>query len=151
MTDNQYKKRKKSFFNVALVLFMVGLISFLFIFTKEMTDYAKENIGFSVVLKDDCSNKELQRLKKYLENVNFVKSFTYISKEQALIDHVADLGEDPTSFLGYNPLQASIEVKLHANHTDSAGIAGQKINFLCLVAYKRLFIKKILYTCSTTM
>lgn len=134
MTDNQYKKRKKSFFNlhftttisVALVLFMVGLISFLFIFTKEMTDYAKENIGFSVVLKDDCSNKELQRLKKYLENVNFVKSFTYISKEQALIDHVADLGEDPTSFLGYNPLQASIEVKLHANHTDSAGIAEAK-------------------------
>jgi cell division transport system permease protein len=134
MTENQQKPRKKSFFNlhftttisVALVLFMVGLISFLFIFTKEMTDYAKENLGFSIVLDDGCSDKEVKRIENYLSQAPFVKSYVYVSKEQALADHVADLGEDPTKFLGYNPLQASIEVKLHANSTDSAGIASAK-------------------------
>lgn len=131
MSANQSKQRKNSFFNlhftttvsVALVLFMVGLISFLFIFTHEMTNYAKENIGFSVVLRDDCSQNDISRIEKFLASAPFVKSSFYISKEQALADHVADLGEDPTKFLGFNPLQASIEVKLRANFTDSANVA----------------------------
>ena len=46
----------------------------------------------------------------------------YISKDDALKDHIASLGENPKDFLGYNPLKASIEVKLHAQYANNYGV-----------------------------
>ena len=36
--------------------------------------------------------------------------YTYISAQQALEEHIRSLGEDPSAFLGYNPLSASYEI-----------------------------------------
>ncbi|MDR2823695.1 MAG: permease-like cell division protein FtsX, partial [Prevotellaceae bacterium] len=44
-------------------------------------------------------------------------------KEDALKEHIATMGENPADFLGFNPLQASIEVKLNPKYTNTDSIA----------------------------
>lgn len=60
---------------------------------------------------------------KKLNKEPFVKQTTYISKEQALKEQREAMGTDPAEFLGYNPFNASIEVKLNADYANSDSIA----------------------------
>ena len=50
-------------------------------------------------------------------------------KEQAVKELEEELGENPETFLGFNPLQASIEVKLHSEYAnaDSLQLIEKKI------------------------
>jgi cell division transport system permease protein len=83
-----------------------------------LSRFVKENITFSVVLKDDMSEGEVKRMQKKLETEPFIKSIEYISKEQASKELEEELGERPETFLGFNPLQASLEVKLHSEYAN---------------------------------
>ncbi len=127
MTKATSNIRYSSFFNarltstisIALVLFILGLIALIGIMASEISMYVKENIGFSIVLKDNLKENDINRMQKQLETTKFVKSVTYLSKEQALKELTAELGENPEEFLGFNPLQASLEVKLNARYANS--------------------------------
>lgn len=57
-------------------------------------------------------------MQQKLDALPFIKSTEYISKEQAAKELEEELGENPEAFLGFNPLQASIEVKLHADYAN---------------------------------
>lgn len=116
--------------SMSLVLFLVGLISLLLFVARDLSVYVKENINFSIVLDDEISNSYKQRIEKYLMDAPFAKSVVYVSKDDALKDHIASLGDDPKDFLGYNPLKASIEVKLNANYAtnDSVSNIEKKLN-----------------------
>ena len=50
-------------------------------------------------------------------------SYTFISKQQALEEHITNLGEDPTKFLGYNPLSDAYELHLQPAYTNQDSIA----------------------------
>jgi len=102
--------------SMSLVLFLVGLVSLLLFMAHDMTKYVKENLNMSIVLNDNIGKQYEQRIEKYLLAAPFTKSIKYISKEEALKEHIANLGEDPEKFLGYNPLLASIEVKLNEQY-----------------------------------
>jgi len=107
---------------MSLVLFLVGLISLLLFVARDLSVYVKENINLSIVLEDEISNSYKQRIEKYLLDAPFAKSVVYVSKEDALKDHIASLGDDPKDFLGYNPLKASIEVKLKAIYANNDSV-----------------------------
>lgn len=124
------KQRKDSFFNlhftstisISLVLFMVGLITFLFLLTKEIATFTKEHVTLSIILKDNTSEKDVTRLQNYLSATEFTKKQEYISKATALEEHIKGLGEDPTELLGFNPLRPSIEVYLNADYAQTDSI-----------------------------
>ena len=69
------------------------------------------------------------KMQKRLDSLPYIKSTEYISKEQAAKELEEELGESPEAFLGFNPLQASIEVKLHADYAnpDSLQLIEQQI------------------------
>jgi cell division transport system permease protein len=125
MAENK-KVNSVSFFNsrftstisIALVLFLLGLIFLLGLLGNRLSNYVKENITFSVILKDEQNEAEIKRIQKSLNGQPFIKSTEYISKEQAAKELEAELGENPVDFLGYNPLQASIEVKLFSEYAN---------------------------------
>ena len=50
---------------------------------------------------------------------DYTKSATYVSKEEAAEQHMETIGEDYLEFLGYNPLQNSIDVELLAEFVTS--------------------------------
>lgn len=108
--------------SMSLVLLLVGLVILLLFVARDMSTYVKENINLSVILNDAKENNDSKRLQDYLTASPFAKSATYISKEAALKDHIASLGENPQDFLGYNPLMASIEVKLKAAYANNDSV-----------------------------
>ena len=125
MTENKkfttvsfFNSRLTSVISIALVLFLLGLILLMGLMGDTLSRFVKENITFSVVLKDDMSEGEIKQMQKKLEAEPFIKSIEYISKEQASKELEEELGERPETFLGFNPLQASLEVKLHSEYAN---------------------------------
>lgn len=116
------KNQVTSTLSMSMVLLLVGLVLMLLLVGRDMSTFVKENINLSVVLKDSINRSDEQRLEKFLLNAEYAKSVTYISKDEALKDHIASLGDNPAEFLGYNPLKASIEVKLQEKYATPEGV-----------------------------
>ena len=136
MTENKkfttvsfFNSRLTSVISIALVLFLLGLIFLMGLMGDTLSRFVKENITFSVVLKDNIREAEVKRMQKRLEAEPFIKSAEYISKEQASKELEEELGERPETFLGFNPLQASLEVKLNSEYAnpDSLQLIEKKI------------------------
>ena len=144
------KKQKKGLRNIhitstismALVLFLVGLVSTLLFLAHDAAVYVKENITLSVILEDGINTQYEKRIENFLKTSPYTKSVSYISKEDALKDHIQSLGENPEKFLGYNPLQASLEVNLKAEYAnnDSVKMIESKLaafEYIDKVAYQK--------------
>lgn len=124
----KFQKRRliSSYFSVvisiALVLFLMGLLGLLVLNTKKIADHFKEQIALSIFLKDTAKEVEINQLNKTLALAEYTKSTTYVSKEEAAEEHSKEIGEDFMDFLGYNPLQNSIDVYLKADYITSGEI-----------------------------
>ncbi len=121
------RKLRSSYFttiiSIALVLFVLGIIGLLLLNANRLSTYVKENLGFTILLKDNARNAEVKRLEKLLTTSDFIKSTEYIDKDRAAKELQDELGEDFVDFLGYNPLLSSIDVKLYADYTNPDSIA----------------------------
>ena len=129
MNDKKQSRRKilgarfTSIISISLVLFILGIIAFMGVFAADLSTLLKENIGFTIVLNDEIETREINRLKTLLTNSDYAKAVTYISKEDAIKELTTELGENPEEFLGFNPLQASFEVKLNSVYANNDSIA----------------------------
>ncbi len=109
--------------SVSLVLFLLGILGLVIINTKELSDYFRESLSFSVMLDDDAREADIRMLQKDLDAKPFVKSTEYVSKDEAALKMKEDLGEDFISFLGDNPLPPTIDVYLYAGFTGPDSVA----------------------------
>ena len=109
--------------SISLVIFMLGIFGLVLINTQRLTNYVKENIGFTVMLNEDVKEIDVLQLQKTLDASEWVKSTQYVSREEAASILQQDLGEDFISFLGFNPLSSSIDINLNATHTTSNRIS----------------------------
>jgi len=125
----RYQRRRLigSYFSViisiGLVLFLLGLLGLLVLNTKKAADYFKEQIPLTVYFKDAAKEVEMQQLEKSLELADYVKSIQFVSKEDAAEAQSKEIGEDFVEFLGYNPLQNSIDIHIKAEF-----VSAQKIS-----------------------
>jgi len=108
--------------SMSLVLFLIGMVFLLILVARDMSTYVKENINLSIILDDGIGKQDEKRIENYLLASPYAKSVEYISKADALKDHISSLGENPQDFLGYNPLKASIEVKLHEKYANNDSV-----------------------------
>ena len=106
-----------------LVLFMIGLLGMIIIHGKKLSDYVRENISISLMLKENLADEQVQNYMKRLQNTSYVKQAEFISREQAAKQLSNELGEDFVEFLGYNPLPASIDIQLKAGYANNDSIA----------------------------
>lgn len=113
-----FHSRLTSVISIALVLFLLGLICLMGLLGNKLSVYVKENISFSIVLKDNQREADIKKMQKKLDSLPFIKSTEYISKEQAVKELEEELGENPETFLGFNPLKASIEVRLRSDYAN---------------------------------
>lgn len=125
-------KRSGSFFNMQfitssistmLVLLLLGMVVFFVLSANNLSNYVRENIGFTILMSDDMKEPEALKYQKELNAQSFVKKSQYISKERALKEQTEAMGTDPAEFLGYNPFTASIEIKLNAEYANKDSIA----------------------------
>ena len=108
--------------SMSLVLFLIGLVSLLLFVARDLGTQIRENISLSVILNENISASGTTRIHQYLEKSRFVKSVDFISKEDALKEHIKTMGDDPEKYLGYNPLMASFEIKLKADYANKGSV-----------------------------
>ena len=102
--------------SLSLVLFVIGLLGLVLINAQRLSNYVKENIGFTIMLKEGVNEIEIMNFQKILDAADFAKSSTFVSKEQATKDLQNDLGEDFVSFLGYSPLLSKSRTRTNTQY-----------------------------------
>ncbi len=108
--------------SISLVLFLIGIVGFLVLNARSLSIQVRENLGINIELQDNLREADIQQLKKSLDAKIYVKSTTYVSKEQAAVETQKALGENFLEFLGYNPLPAIIKVKIIAPYANPDSI-----------------------------
>ena len=126
------KNKQQSFFDMqfitscistTMVLMLLGMVVFFVLSAGNLSVYVRENISFSALLSDDMKETEILKFQKTLDAQPYVKSTTYISKEQALREETEAMGTDPQEFIGYNPFTASIEINLNSAYANADSLA----------------------------
>ncbi|MEY8849969.1 cell division protein FtsX [Psychroserpens sp. XS_ASV72] len=127
---DRYQKRKliTSYFSVvisiALVLFLLGCLGLLVLNAKKVADHFREQVVVTIYLSDSAKQVEVDQLQNTLAMADYTKSTEYVSKEQAAEQMKAETGEDFMDFVGYNPLQNSIDVYLKADYVTNETLDG---------------------------
>lgn len=108
---------------ITLVLTMLGFLAVLLFLTNSVSNHFKEQVSINLMLNSDAEEPEMLKFKKQLEVEAYSSSAIYISKEEAAKIQTKELGEDFVSFLGENPLPASIDLHLKPIYTDLDSIS----------------------------
>jgi cell division transport system permease protein len=121
---------------------MLGLIGMIVLHARYLSNYVKENIGFSIMIKNDVKETEILEFQQFLNAKAYVKSSQYITKEQAAASLKNDLGEDFIGFLDYNPLLASIEIKFKADYAVADSLSWMEKGIMNNKIIKEIFYQK---------
>ncbi|WP_224483984.1 cell division protein FtsX [Robertkochia aurantiaca] len=142
----RYQKRKliSSYFSVvlsiALVLFLLGVLGLLVINTKKLADHFKEQVAITVFLKDNAKEVEISQLQKSLAMADYTREASFVSKDEAAEMHSKEIGENFLEYLGYNPLQNSIDLRLKADY-----VANDSIQMIAADLQNRSFVDEVSY------
>ena len=102
--------------SISLVLLLVGVASLLLLNAGSISDYFKENIQISVLLKDDVSDEEAREYQAGLERMGFIHGTRFVSREEGAEEMKAMLGEDFLSAFETSPIPPSVDVTLEAEY-----------------------------------
>ena len=143
-TFEKYQKRRliSSYFSVvisiALVLFLLGNLGLMIINAKKVSDLLKEQISLTIYLNDSAKKVEINQIQKSLELADYTKSITFVSKEEAAELMISETGEDFMDFVGYNPLQNSIDIHLKADY-----VTNDKLNEIASELSDKKFVDDV--------
>jgi len=124
-----------SVISISLVLLLVGVASLLLVNARSVSDYFKENMQVSVMLKPDVGDREAMAFMEKLGKMDFIRSAEFISKEQGAAEMSELLGEDFLSIFDASPIPVSIDVTLNADYVsaDSLEVVRSRISRSSLV------------------
>ena len=125
-TDNNRMMRRRlanaylsSIISISLVLLLVGMASMLLVNAKSVSDYFKENMQVSVMMKQSVSDDAALSYKASLDKERFIKSTVFVSKEQGKREMADMLGEDFLEIFETSPIPVSIDVTLNADYVSA--------------------------------
>jgi cell division transport system permease protein len=101
---------------------MLGLMAMMAYHARKLSDFVKENIGFTIIMNENIPESEILAFKAKLDSKSFIKSSQYITKEQAAAKMKQELGEDFVGFIGYNPLPPTIIIHFFADYTSEESL-----------------------------
>ena len=141
MDNNKIMRRRlanaylSSVISISLVLLLIGLASFLLVNAKSVSDYFKENMQVSVMMKSSVSETSALKFKEKLDKERYIKSSVYISKEQGMSEMAQMLGDDFLDVFEVSPIPASIDITLNADYVsaDSLEVVREEISRSSLV------------------
>ncbi|MAD97740.1 MAG: cell division protein FtsX [Flavobacteriaceae bacterium] len=143
---DKYQRRRllSSYFSVvisiALVLFMVGILGLVLLKSTTVANRVKEKVAFTLFLKDEVTNAQINTFKTSLEEEDFTRRLIYTSKSQAAKKYSKELGEDFLTFLGKNPLKNGIDIYLKAEYVTPESMQDLEDRFL-----KNAFVADVSY------
>lgn len=112
-----------SIVSISLVLFLMAIACFIWINTKSLSDYFKENSVVSVILHNSASEEQASVLMQKIENYGFVKSVKCISREQGQKEMEELLGKNFLDVFATSPIPVSLEINLNSSHFSKDSLA----------------------------
>ncbi len=107
---------------LCITLTIFGMFLVLTVNVNRMVEQFKERMAFEVFIDESLSEEQTGRLRQIIEQDPGVGRVTFISKQMALERSKKELGLDPLSILGENPLPSSFEVQLKKDHLNSGAM-----------------------------
>lgn len=105
--------------SISLVLLLVGVASLLLVNARSVSDYFKENMQVSVMMKQNVSDDTALAYKARLDKERFIKSSVFVSKEQGRREMADMLGEDFLDVFETSPIPVSIDITLDADYVSA--------------------------------
>jgi cell division transport system permease protein len=100
---------------VALVLFILGTLGWVFLNFQKIGNTLRENIQIHAWLSTE-NKQSIENLKKYIEVQTYVRSWEYVDKEKAKAIYNKDGNESWDKILTENPLPESIDFYAKAEY-----------------------------------
>ena len=102
--------------STTMVLLLLGMVVFFVLSARNLSAHMKENLTMTIMLKDSVTVNDAHLFCRDLYHRPYSHEIDYISKEQAQLEQVKELGSDPSEFLGFNPFPATLEIRLKADY-----------------------------------
>jgi cell division transport system permease protein len=109
---------------VSLVLFLFGVVGWIFLNIKKTGDYFKENIQLHAYLYRTANSKQIDTVKNYIESLPYAVNVEYITREKALEKYTKDNDTLWKKLAINNPLPESIDFYVKANYIDKDSLSG---------------------------
>lgn len=124
-TDNKMMRRRlanaylSSVISISLVLLLVGVAAMLLVNARGVSDYFKENMQVSVMMKQSVPDVDALEFREKIGKEKFVRSTVFVSKEQGMRELAQQLGEDFLDVFETAPVPASIDLTLAAEYVSA--------------------------------
>ncbi len=108
---------------VSLVLFLFGVVGWIFLNIKKTGDYFKENIQLHAYIFRTANKKQIDTVRSYIESLPYAVNVEYITREKALEKYNKDNDTLWKKLAISNPLPESIDFYVKANYVDKDSLA----------------------------
>ncbi|MGM9790666.1 MAG: cell division protein FtsX [Candidatus Cryptobacteroides sp.] len=115
--------------SISLVLLLVGVAGLLLVNTRSVSDYFKENLQVSVIMKQEVNDDEAAAYQKEVDSMPFVRKTELITRARGEQEMAEMLGADFLSVFETSPIPVSIVVTLDAAYVsqDSLQVVEKRI------------------------
>lgn len=127
--DNKMMHRRivnaylSSVISISLVLFLIGIASLLIVNARNVSDYFKETLQLSVLMKNEATEQQASEYALKVKTYPYVKDARVVSREQGTKELQDMLGEDFLSVFETSPVPVSVDVSLRAAYVSSDSLA----------------------------
>ena len=108
--------------SISLVLLLVGVASLLLVNAKGVSDYFKENMQVSVMMKQSVEEVDALVYKEELDRRDFIRSSVFVSREQGRQEMEQLLGDDFLNVFETAPIPLSLDITLNAEYVSADSI-----------------------------
>ena len=108
---------------VALVLFLFGIVGWIFLNIRKTGEYFKESIQGHVYLYRSANTKQIDSVKSSIESLPYILKAEYISREKAIEKYNTDNDTLWKKLAIENPLPASIDFNVKADYMEKDSMA----------------------------
>ena len=95
--------------STTMVLVLLGMVVFSVLTSRNLSQWVKENLTVTVMLKDEVTVNEAKLLCRDLYHRPYSRNIDYISEAR---------GSDPSEFLGMNPFSATLELQMKSDYAN---------------------------------
>ena len=108
---------------VALVLFLFGVVGWIFLNIRKTGEYFKESIQVHAWIERSASKKQIDTVKNYISSLPYAKDVEYVTREKAVEKWNAQNDTTWKKFLDNNPLPESIDFFVKADYMQQDSLA----------------------------
>ena len=116
--------------------------------SQKLTGSLLENVTLTIYLDNKAQNADIEDLTYYLSNQKYAKKRQYISKEDAIKELCAEIGEDPEEFKNDNPLPNTFVINMEAVYANNDSLTMivkdlSKFDFIKRTEYPKTMVHTI--------